>query len=363
MSRRVAHGRRSRHGASSCGCDPCADCCGGRPLGWATIGRFFVLGILWWFAGFLQLRRFIKLTGRGDDEPRERPDPREPECIPIPRNVYRRPDPMLYSQGYLMSQGLAVTWDNPDIHLERAGVPVVSSDLDPDTEYEIVARIWNGSNNAPAVNLPVRFSYLDFGIGTVEVPVGWTKVDLPVNGAVGHPAIARHPWKTPAAPGHYCVRVEPTWPDDANPANNLGQENVNVKPLNSPHAAFIFPVRNDGRTAQPLRLEVDGYRLGEARPCDDDRPADTPDMTDDEIERHRHDALARHSRDRWVLPDGWLVSLEPRELRLEPDEQREVTVDITAPDGFQGRQAINVNAFDPRHLIGGVTLYVDGSGS
>jgi hypothetical protein len=363
MSGRAAYGRRSRHGDSSCGCDPCADCCSRRPLGWAAIGRFFVLGILWWLAGFLQLRRFIKLSGRGDDEPREGSDPREPECIPIPRDVYRRPDPMLYSQGYLMSQGLAVTWDNPDIHLERGGVAVASSELDPDTDYEIVARIWNGSNNAPAVNLPVRFSYLDFGIGTVEVAIGGTKVDLPVNGAAGHPAIARHPWKTPATPGHYCIRVEPVWADDANPANNVGQENVNVKPLNSPRAVFTFPVRNDGRTAQPLRLEIDGYLLDEPRRCDDDRPAATPDMTPDEIERHRRDALSRHARDRWGLPEGWQVTLEPLELRLEPDEQRDVTIDITAPDGFKGRQAINVNAFDPRHLVGGVTLYVDGSGS
>src|SRR5881628_771800 len=126
------------------------------------------------------------------------PDPKE-------RLPPARPDALL--AGLPDEPGARRHMDNPDIHLERAGVPVVSSDLDPDTEYEIVARIWNGSNNAPAVNLPVRFSYLDFGIGTVEVPVGWTKVDLPINGAVGHPAIARHPWKTPAAPGHYCVRV------------------------------------------------------------------------------------------------------------------------------------------------------------
>ena len=29
-------------------------------------------------------------------------------------DVYRRADPMIYSQFYLMEQGLAVTWDNPD---------------------------------------------------------------------------------------------------------------------------------------------------------------------------------------------------------------------------------------------------------
>ena len=88
------------------------------------------------------------------------------ECVKVPAPVYRRPDPLIYSQRYLMSQGLAVTWDNPDIQLFQAGVPVPSHTLAPATEYEIVARIWNGSTDAPAVNLPVRFSYLTFGIGT-----------------------------------------------------------------------------------------------------------------------------------------------------------------------------------------------------
>jgi hypothetical protein len=39
-----------------------------------------------------------------------------------------------------------------------------------------------------------------------------------------------------------------------------------------------------------------------------------------------------------------------------------VTVDITAPDGFVGRQGINVHAEANGQLLGGVTLYVDGTG-
>ena len=325
--------------------------------------RLFILAILWWLAGFFQLRRFIKLEGRGDDEGVPAQGEREPDCLPIPTDVYRKPDPMIYSQTYLMSQGLAVTWDNPDIHLELGGVPVGSSDLVANTEYDIVARIWNGSNNAPAVNLPVRFSYLDFGIGTVNVPIGFDKVDLPVNGAVGHPAVAHHAWKTPKAAGHYCIQVEPIWPDDADPANNLGQENTNVKALNSPRAAFTFPVRNDGRHDRALAFVLDAYAVGDPRPCDDASPAETATMTADEIERHRRDAEARHGRRRHPIPAGWRVTVDPAEVRLEPGASRDVTVDVTAPDGFLGRQGINVNAFAGDRLVGGVTLYVDGSGS
>src|SRR5205809_3325151 len=94
------------------------------------------------------------------------------QCTPVRDIAFKRPDPLIYSQPYLMSQGLAVTWDNPDIHLELGGATVPSSSLDPDTEYEVVARIWNGSTQAPAVSLPIRFSYLSFGIGATSTPIG-----------------------------------------------------------------------------------------------------------------------------------------------------------------------------------------------
>ncbi len=335
----------------------------GRGVGRSWLGCLPLLAMLWWLAGFLQLRRFIRLEGRGDDEGVPVQGEREPPCLPIPTDVYRRPDPMIYSQTYLMSQGLAVTWDNPDIHLEVGGAPVSSSDLVADTEYDIVARIWNGSNNAPAVNLPVRFSYLDFGIGTVNVPIGVDKVDLPVNGAAGHPAIAHRTWKTPKTAGHYCIQVELVWPDDANPANNLGQENTVVKPLNSPNATFTFPVRNDARRGRAIALEVDGYSVGDPRPCEDPRPAAAATMRADEIEEHRRDALGRHGRGRHPIPNGWRVTVDRAELRLEPGASRDVTVEVTAPDRFVGRQAFNVNAFAGDRPVGGVTLYVDGSGS
>ena len=52
-------------------------------------------------------------------------------------------------------------------------------------------------------------------------------------------------------------------------------------------------------------------------------------------------------------------SIEPQKTSLKPGEQIDVTVDVTAPDNFAGRQAINVNAFDGDRLAGGVTLYVE----
>lgn len=279
------------------------------------------------------------------------------DCVKVPAPVYRRPDPLIYSQRYLMSQGLAVTWDNPDIQLYQAGVPVPSHALSPATEYEIVARIWNGSKDAPAVNLPVRFSYLTFGIATTSTPIGEARVDLPVRGAPGHPTFARVPWRTPATPGHYCIQVELIWSDDANPGNNLGQENVNVKPLNSPRAAFDFPVRNDADRPRTLRLAADSYRLGQAPPCEPQRPPRNAAEAERQREARRRAAEARHNLAAYPVPAGWRVQL-PAKLDLRPGEERVITVDITAPDGFVGEQTFNVNAWDGERLVGGVTLTV-----
>ena len=42
---------------------------------------------------------------------------------------------MIYSQYYLMSKGLAVTWDNPDIQLFDGAKAVSSSGLTPGQTY------------------------------------------------------------------------------------------------------------------------------------------------------------------------------------------------------------------------------------
>ena len=79
--------------------------------------------------------------------------------------------------------------------------------------------------------MPVFFSYLTFGIGIVPTLIGVTVVDLPVKGASGHPLETFHDWRTPATAGHYCLQVGLFWGDDAEPDNNLGQENVDVGKL------------------------------------------------------------------------------------------------------------------------------------
>ena len=72
--------------------------------------------------------------------------------------------------------------------------------------------------------------------------------------------------------------------------------------------------------------------------------------------------MQRHRSESWQIPDDWQVAVEPQQLELGGFETREVAVDVTAPDGFVGREVINVAAYEGTSLMGGVSLYVEGSG-
>src|ERR1041384_5190263 len=97
-------------------------------------------------------RRDKRGTGRDRKASRAR-------CVPIDREAFVRPDPLIYDQYYLAKLGLAVTWDNPDIQLWKLGVPVSSSLLESDTDYTIVARVSNPTFAAPVPQMPGRFFY------------------------------------------------------------------------------------------------------------------------------------------------------------------------------------------------------------
>ncbi|HEX7175682.1 MAG TPA: hypothetical protein VF240_10520 [Pyrinomonadaceae bacterium] len=322
--------------------------------------KFLLYG--WVFAWPRFLRLLCQLWLRRCNRRKWRRGQSPIRCMRIPAKVYKRPDPLIYSQKYLKSLGLGVTYNNPDIELFENGLSVNSHALKPDTTYEVRARIWNGSTDAPAVHMPVKFSYLNFGIGQKHVAIGETKVTVPVKGAFGHPATAVVNWKTPAAPGHYCMLVNLIWGDDANPKNNEGQENTDVKKLNSPRATFEFPLRNDTDRAGVFRLAADNYKPPPPPPCKDQPPAKTPEMTQDERNEKLREAIERHGANNFLVPPGWSVEIRPQEVALLPDAEQLITVVVTAPeDDFRGQETFNVHAFDDRNrLVGGVTLTVEG---
>jgi hypothetical protein len=280
-------------------------------------------------------------------------------CVEIRHPAFKKPDPLIYDQYYLMGLGLAVTWENPDITILQGGTPVASAyDLQPATRYTIRAQIWNGSTDAVVVDMPVTFSYLSFGVSTQSHAIGQTKVDLGVKGSPFSPAFAEMEWVTPATPGHYCVQVGFTWPDDSNPHNNLGQDNTQVVAAHSP-AQTTFALRNDGKERRKYRFEVDTYEP-RMPPCSE---VGRPRRPRTWAEQHRlpQSTPDRNSREANPLPPDWAVAFTPAEPLLAPGQQIDVAVSIEPPDSFHGRKSLNVHTFADTALVGGVTLTVERS--
>jgi len=306
--------------------------------------RFFLKTLLYgWIIAFRDLcRRLRQIVCRKGG--RKKPSPHR--CAPINDPAFVRPDPVIYDQYYLTSLGLAVTWDNPDIQLYLNGSPVSSNLLLAGTTYEVVAQIWNNSTDAPVVGLPVAFSFLEFGVATVSVPIGSTSIDLGVKGGANCPSYATMLWTTPTTSGHYCLQVQLQPVDDSNTLNNLGQENTNVGTANSP-AVFTFRLRNDTRQRQTYRFELDAYVLGTPDPCGPSNSA-----------ADRQARLARHRRGAQPLPAGWQVTVDPQSPTLDPGDSLIVNVTASPPSGATGSQVINVQAFHSGGLAGGITLTV-----
>jgi hypothetical protein len=280
-------------------------------------------------------------------------------CMKISDPAYKRPDPLIYDQYYLMGQGIAVSWDNPDINLYEGGVLVPSHNLKADTDYTVVARIWNNSTEAPVVGLPVHFSYLSFGVGVESHWIGQTTVDLGVKGGPNHPAFAQIVWHTPAALGHYCLQVQLIWADDVNPNNNLGQENTDVRIAASP-AEFDFQLRNNTALEQVYRFETDAYAIPPQDPCSERQTPQQPAPPVRAAPGTVQIVPPKHDRTKYPLPQGWSVAFNPASPQLAAGQETNVHVTLNPPAGFKGRQAINVHAFTRRGLAGGVTLYVEG---
>jgi hypothetical protein len=210
-----------------------------------------------------------------------------------------------------------------------------------------VAQIWNNSTEAPVVNMPVAFSFLEFGVGTVSVPIGSTQIDLGVKGGPNCPAFAKMSWTTPTAPGHYCLQVQLQPVDDTNPHNNLGQENTDVGTAHSA-AVFAFTLRNNTELSHAYNFLADAYTPGTPEPCNG---TGNP-------EQDRRARLARHRRGSQPIPAGWQVTINPEAPSLMPGQSTSITVTATPPGGFGGEQKLNVNALHEYGLAGGLTFTV-----
>ncbi|MFY9728186.1 MAG: hypothetical protein WAJ87_22015 [Bryobacteraceae bacterium] len=291
----------------------------------------------------------------------KRPLPKRSSCEPIRHPSMKLPDPMIYDQYYLMSRGLAVSWQNPDIKILQGGVPVASDfDLQPATTCTIRATIYNQSSDGIVVDMPLEFSYLSFGMGTQShvIPGPTQIVSLGVKGTPEGTAVAYMPWTTPAIPGHYCVQVSFEYIDDLNPFNNLGQNNTQVVQAASP-APFGFQLRNAGPTRIPFRFEFDTYQIPPPPPCPDSVSTNAKGTALVRSADVAANVRRRNSRANNPLPPGWTIEFNPETPTLDPGEEITVAATITPPDSFHGTQPVNVHAFFGNELAGGITVIVN----
>ena len=278
-----------------------------------------------------------------------KPEETEDPCGKIPEVLVRRPDPCIYSQSYLASQALPLTWDNPDIWMARASSPGTiepdSYHLEEDTDYLVSVRTHNASTD-PAIGVKVRLVYRPWSFNSpdlvpVEVDASGAEVTRSVDIAGMGSAIAQFSWHTPPnAPGasaHYCLQAHVSHPLDVNPANNIGQENTQVYSANpgfvlpGETAQFDIPVFNQARVAQQVRFHADRYLID---------PDDTVELT---LERTiARASLAMADRLGHVLPT------------VEPIERVEGT--RTKPGGELQEVASRSRERRSRELVGAVSF-------
>jgi hypothetical protein len=211
-------------------------------VGFLRLLMLLVLIPMWLLARLVKcLCEFLRTTNL---YPEEQPK----YCDQIPEPLVRRPDPCIYSQTYLASQGLPVTWDNPDIWVALASNPTAiepdSFHLKGDTDYIVFVQVHNASTDA-AIGVRVRLVYRPWSFNSpdlvpVETDASGHEVFNWVNIAPVDATITQFKWHTPKVdPGqtqHFCLQAHLSHPMDTNPANNIGQENTIV------HGAALAPV-------------------------------------------------------------------------------------------------------------------------
>ncbi|MBS0562286.1 MAG: hypothetical protein JSR21_19740 [Proteobacteria bacterium] len=152
-------------------------------------------------------------------------------CVVVPGHVIRKPDPCIYDQFLLMQLNQPVTWDNPDVRIFLGGVEQYTYNLTAGTEYDVTIEVHNSSRDEPANGTTVDVRWIEFGAGgQTRHPIATLNANVPVwPGA----AIVPVKWRTPDVPGHYCIEVELSHPDDGNPSNNRGWNNTQVHAAHS----------------------------------------------------------------------------------------------------------------------------------
>ncbi|WP_110030447.1 hypothetical protein [Hoeflea marina] len=158
-------------------------------------------------------------------------------CVVIPGHIARKPDPCIYDQFLLMQLGKPVTWDNPDVRIFLNGVEQYTYNLTVGTTYDVEVTVHNSSRDKPANGTAVDIRWIEFGAGgQVRHLIAVAAANVPVWPGTD---VVTTKWTTPDTPGHYCIEVELSHPDDGNPSNNRGWNNTQVYAAQSPVARDV----------------------------------------------------------------------------------------------------------------------------
>lgn len=206
---------------------------------------------------------------------------KEEPCSRLPEAIIRRPDPCIYSQRLLQSQGIPVTWNNPDIWVARADDPTNiepdSYHLVEDTDYIVSVQVHNASATDPAIGVRVRLNYRPWSFNSpdltpVETDAVGNEVYRFVNVSPMSSAITQFNWHTPKLDSgqdskHFCLQASLFHPMDNNTSNNMGQENTNVHNANpgivnpGEEIEIIVPLFNFARQAQRFQFDANVYQI------------------------------------------------------------------------------------------------------
>lgn len=172
-------------------------------------------------------------------------------CVYFPGYLLRKPDPCIYSQFLLMQLQQPVTWDNPDVRILLGGVEQDTYNLTAGTEYDLEITVHNSSRDKPANGTSVHLRWIEFGAGgQTRHSIAMLSANVPIwPGTV----LVVTKWRTPDVPGHYCIEVELSHPDDGNPANNRGWNNTQVHASSSPVERTVRVFNKYPRGCPPVR--------------------------------------------------------------------------------------------------------------
>jgi hypothetical protein len=183
------------------------------------------------------------------------------ERQPVSDGVWLRPDPWLYSQKWARSVGAGVTWDNPSIAIFDVDmlVEVCAYHLTPNSLYRLLIEVQNGTEETPApvsaCGTKMTIQLRAWGIGgpvlhwiiPTSAPLVVDDIPrTPINpGDPPSMVVIQHDWTSPPEARHYCMVVLLEHPDDANPFNNEGQQNMQVIEATAGETAqFTIPIWN-----------------------------------------------------------------------------------------------------------------------